>query len=422
MRQSHFDTHSAGQGIDATPGVDARRHRSSPRARGAGDERLVCNRICTDLTVRAAGALARRSPTGVVLSPTMAPSRTSLAACESGPLPRLAAIAETPPAYHRQPRLLDRVRAAIRARHYSRRTEKAYVAWVRRYVLFHGRRHPREMGAPEVGRFLSSLAVDAGVSASTQNQALCALLFLYREVLGQDLPWLDDVVRAKRPRHLPVVLTRVEVAAVMQHLHGVPKLMATLLYGGGLRLLESARLRVKDIDLATHQILVRRGKGGKDRITLLPATAKGDLARHLDAVHQQHRADLRSGAGWVELPAALGRKYPNAGREWTWQWVFPATRTYVEAASGQRRRHHLHESVLQRAVSSAVRRAGIAKPASCHTFPHSFATHLLEDGYDIRTVQELLGHKDVSTTMIYTHVLNRGYGAVRSPADRLPDR
>ena len=319
----------------------------------------------------------------------------------------------------RPPRLLDRVRHALRARHASRTTEKAYVAWIRRFILYHDKRHPAEMGASEVTKFLTSLAVDGNVAASTQNQALSALLFLYRHVLDQDLPWLDGVVRAKRPARLPVVLTREEVRAVIHALRGPPRLMAVLLYGAGLRLLECARLRVKDVDFATNQVVIRGGKGEKDRVTMLPAAVRDDLARHLEAVREQHQVDVRQGAGWVELPGALARKYPHAGREWGWQWVFPATRFYVDRATGQRRRHHLHESVLQRAVKHAVRRAGIPKPATTHTFRHSFATHLLEDGHDIRTVQELLGHRDVSTTMIYTHVLNRGPAGVRSPADRL---
>jgi integron integrase len=323
--------------------------------------------------------------------------------------------ADDPP----KPRLLDRVRLAIRARHYSRRTEDAYAHWIRRFILFHGKRHPAEMGGPEVTAFLSSLASDARVSASTQNQALSALLFLYRVVLETDLPWLEGVVRARRPARLPVVLSREEVRAVLDRLDGVPRLAAALLYGSGLRLLECLRLRVKDVDFGARQIVVRAGKGDKDRVTLLPAAVAGELAGHLDRMRKQHARDVARGAGWVEMPGSLGRKYPNAGREWGWQWVFPATRAYVEAETGQRRRHHLHESVMQRAVHGAVRRAGIAKPASCHTFRHSFATHLLEDGYDIRTVQELLGHRDVSTTMIYTHVLNRGPAGVRSPFDRL---
>jgi integron integrase len=319
----------------------------------------------------------------------------------------------------RKPRLLEQVRDAIRARHYSRRTEKSYVAWIRRYILFHDKRHPAEMGAEEIRRFLTALAVDRKVAASTQNQALSALLFLYQVVLEQEVPWIDSVVRAKSTHRLPVVLTRDEVRAVLGRLHGVPHLMAMLLYGAGLRLLECARLRVKDVDIASSQITVRSGKGDRDRVTVLPAAVKPDLIRHLERVRKQHLADLQRGAGWVEMPDALARKYPTAGREWAWQWVFPATRFYVDRLTGQRRRHHLHESVIQRAVKEAVRASGVAKPASCHTFRHSFATHLLEDGYDIRTVQELLGHRDVATTMIYTHVLNRGPAAVRSPADRM---
>jgi integron integrase len=310
-----------------------------------------------------------------------------------------------------KPRLLDRVRAALRLRHYSRRTEEAYVAWIRRYILFHGKRHPTEMGAPKLTSCLSALA------ASTQNQALSALLFLYREVLVVDVPWLDGIVRAKRPQRLPVVLTRQEVLAVLRPLRGVLRLMVSLLYGSGLRLLECCRLRVQDIDFATNQIVVRGAKGDKDRVTMLPAVIKADLAQHLERVRDQHQRDLQGGAGWVELPTALDRRYPNADREWAWQWVFPATRLYRDRATGQHRRHHLHESVLQRVVKDAVRRAGIAKRATPHTLRHSFATHLLEDGKDIRTVQELLGHRDVTTTQIYTHVLNRGPSGVRSPID-----
>jgi integron integrase len=275
------------------------------------------------------------------------------------------------------------------------------------------------MGATELTAFLSALAVDRCVAASTQNQALSALLFLYHDVLELDVPWLDDLVRAKRPLRLPVVLTREEVRAVLQRLTGVPRLMASLLYGSGLRLLECSRLRVQDVDLATNQIVVRGAKGDRDRVTVLPAVIKPDLARHLHRGRAQHQRDLQSGAGWVELPTALARKYPNAGREWVWQWVFPATRLHRDRGTGQLRRHHLHESVLQRVVKEAVRRAGIAKRATPHTLRHSFATHLLEDGRDIRTVQELLGHRDVSTTQIYTHVLNRGPSAVRSPVDTL---
>jgi len=328
-------------------------------------------------------------------------------------------VAEPTPAPGTGPRLLAQLHEAIRVRHLSRRTEEAYRHWIRRYILFHHKRHPREMGEKEVADFLSALAVQGNVSASTQNQALNALLFLYREVLRVELGWLEDVVRAKKPQRLPVVLTREEVAQVLALLDGTPRLMATLLYGAGLRLLECCRLRVKDVDFGAHQILVREGKGHKDRVTLLPRALQPALASHLEAVHRQHQADRERDAGWVELPGALGRKYPNAGREWPWQWVFPATRTYRHPPTGQQRRHQLHESVLQKAVRAAVRLARIPKPATCHTFRHSFATHLLEDGYDIRTVQELLGHKDVATTMIYTHVLNRGPSAVNSPADRL---
>jgi len=344
----------------------------------------------------------------------------SYPASPGGALAATLAVRETgPPVGAPKPRLLDRVRQAIEARHYSRRTEKAYVHWIKRYIFFHGKRHPAEMGAAEVTAFLTSLAVHDKVAASTQNQALSALLFLYREVLGVGLPWLDDVVRAKRPQYLPVVLTRDEVRAVLQRLDGVPRLMAILLYGAGLRLLECCRLRVKDVDFATNQIAIRDGKGRKDRVTMLPAAVKTELAGHIQRVREQHHTDIRQGGGWVELPGALARKYPNAGRDWGWHWVFPATRIYVDRLTGQRRRHHLHESVLQRAVKDAVRGAGIAKPATCHTFRHSFATHLLEESHDIRTVQELLGHQDVSTTMIYTHVLNRGPAGVRSPADRM---
>jgi integron integrase len=349
----------------------------------------------------------------------MPPARSYTAitcGAERGPA---AVLREAGPAEPGKPRLLDRVRATARLRHYSPRTEAAYVAWIRRYIFFHDKRHPAEMGAPEITSFLSSLAVDGRVAASTQNQALSALLFLYRDVLELDVPWLDGVVRAKRPERLPVVLTREEVTAVLRRLEGVPRLMTSLLYGAGLRLLECCRLRVQDIDFARNQIVVRGGKGDKDRVTMLPEVIKADLARHLQAVRAQHQRDLRHGAGWVELPTALARKYPNAGREWVWHWVFPATRPYRDRVTGQWRRHHLHESVLQRVVKDAVRRAGIAKRATPHTLRHSFATHLLEEGRDIRTVQELLGHRDVVTTQIYTHVLNRGPSGVRSPIDTI---
>ena len=341
------------------------------------------------------------------------------------------------------PRLLEQLRHEVRVRHYSHRTEEAYAAWARRFILFHGKRHPATMGEREVARFLTWLATERRVSANTQSQALSAILFLYRDVLRADVGWVQNVVRAKPSRRLPSVLTRDEVVLLLRRLSGTPWLVAALLYGSGLRLLEALRLRVKDVELGAHQLIVRSGKGRKDRITMLPRTLTEPLRRHLETVRLQHAQDLARrgdqddarvfdqdgsrggdqggyrGGGWVEIPDAIARKYPHAGREWGWQWVFPASRTYVDPASGERRRHHLHESVLQRAVHDAVRRSGLAKPASCHTFRHSFATHLLEDGYDIRTVQELLGHRDVGTTMIYTHVLNRGGRGVLSPADKV---
>ena len=312
--------------------------------------------------------------------------------------------------------LVASLRAALRTRHFSRRTEEAYVGWVRRYVRFHGLRHPAELGEPEVSRFLSHLAVAGGVSASTQNQALSALLFLYRDVLAAPVGWVDGVVRAKKPRRVPVVLSRPEVHAVLRGMSGTPRLVATLLYASGLRLLECLTLRVKDVDFAGRAITVRAGKGNKDRVTMLAEAVAPALAMYLERVQRLHARDLASGGGAAPLPDAFARKYPGAATDWRWQFVFPATRRYREQ-TGVWRRHHLDESVVQRAVAAAVRRSGITKRATCHTFRHSFATHLLEDGYDIRTVQELLGHEDVSTTMIYTHVLNRGGRAVRSPAD-----
>jgi integron integrase len=318
-----------------------------------------------------------------------------------------------------KPKLLDQVRHAIRARHYSDKTEKAYVHWIKRYIFFYDKRHPMEMAESEIGRFLSSLATDGRVSASTQNQAFNALLFLYDGVLNKKIGLIDGVVRAKRPQRLPVVLTKDEVKKVIDQINGVPRLMAILLYGAGLRLMECCRLRVKDIDFSRNEIVVRAGKGDKDRHTMLPTAIKDSLCRHMEATRSQHQRDIKKGLGRVALPNALERKYPNAGREWAWQWVFPAPNHYTDRVTGEKRRHHLHESVLQKAVKEAVLKAGITKPASPHTFRHSFATHLLEDGYDIRTVQELLGHRDVSTTMVYTHVLNRGGRGVRSPADTL---
>ena len=293
------------------------------------------------------------------------------------------------------------------------------MGWIRRFILFHDKQHPKDMGAEHVSAFLSALAIRQGVAASTQNQALAALLFLYRAVLEIDLPWMDEVVRAKRPARLPVVLTREEVARLLVHLEGTPSLMALLLYGAGLRLLECCQLRVKDVDFSAHHLVIRSGKGDKDRIALLPSTADRALRTHVARMEAQHHADLAAGAGWVELPGALAQKFPTAGRTWPWQWVFPATRRYRDRATGEMRRHHLHETVLQRAVTEATRAAGLHKRATCHSLRHSFATHLLESGHDIRTVQELLGHRDVSTTMIYTHVLNRGPHGVRSPADAL---
>jgi len=322
----------------------------------------------------------------------------------------------TPPG---KPKLLDQVRQAIRTRHLSPHTEQAYVGWIKRFIFFHNKRHPTEMAEAEIGNFLSSLATDAKVSASTQNQALNALLFLYHEVLDKKIGLIQGVVRAKRPSRLPVVLTKEEVQRLLNSINGTPWLMAMLLYGAGLRLMECCRLRVKDIDFSRNQIVVRAGKGNKDRYTMLPAAAKEPLLRHCQFIERQHEEDLKQGQGRVSLPDALERKYPNAGKEWGWQWVFPATSHYTDRVTGERRRHHLHESVLQKAVKDARLKVGIAKPAGPHTFRHSFATHLLEDGYDIRTVQELLGHTDVSTTMIYTHVLNRGGRGVRSPLDGL---
>jgi integron integrase len=314
-------------------------------------------------------------------------------------------------------RLIEAIHREARSRHLSPRTEQAYAGWVRRFIRFHQGQDPLRLGEPEISRFLSSLATEGRVSASTQNQALSAILFFYQEVLHRDLEWLQDVVRAKRPIRLPVVLTRDEVDAILNELNGSPWLMASLMYGSGLRLMECCRLRVKDIDLARGEITVRDGKGAKDRVTLLPTKLREPLTSHLDKVFRLHQQDLRKGRGRAPLPGALVRKYPSAPKEWGWQWVFPATRFYSERDTGVMYRHHLHESVVQRSVKEAVRAARLHKPASCHTLRHSFATHLLEAGYDIRTIQELLGHSDVATTMIYTHVLNRGGRGVRSPLD-----
>ncbi len=316
-------------------------------------------------------------------------------------------------------RLLDQLRDQIRLRHYSPNTEKAYVRWTIRFIRFHGLQHPRDLGVRDIERYLTWLARDRGVAASTQNQALAALLFLYRHVLNRPVGGAQDIVRAKRPRHLPVVLTRPQVAVLLRDISPRSRLPASLLYGSGLRLMEALRLRVQDLDLDTQILTVRRGKGAKDRRTMVPASLVKPLRRHLSFVRDQHRLDVSRGAGWVALPGRLEEKLPQSGREWSWQWIFPATRTYRERETGRHRRHHLHETVLQKDVREAARLADIPKRVTCHTLRHSFATHLLQDGTDIRTIQELLGHSDVSTTMIYTHVLNRGPLGVLSPIDRL---
>ena len=316
-----------------------------------------------------------------------------------------------------RPRLLDRVRWHLRVKHYSLRTEQAYVDWIRRYILFHKKRHPDEMGEPEIAAFLTHLAIDLNVAASTQNQALSALLFLYQQVLERKLDFLENVERVKRPPKVPVVFTRAEARAVLDRLKAPYRLMGELLYGSGLRLLECLRLRVKDIDFGYGQITVRDGKGMRERMTVLPETVRESLRSHLAAVKHLHELDLAHGAGTVYLPTALHRKYPNAARAWAWQYVFPAGELSSDPRGGEKRRHHIAERNLQNAVKAAVRRAEVPKAASCHTFRHSFATHLLESGQDIRTVQELLGHRDVATTMIYTHVLNKPGLAVRSPLD-----
>jgi len=319
----------------------------------------------------------------------------------------------------RVPKLPDRLREALRTRHYSRRTEQAYCHWIKRFILFNNVRHPQEMAEPEINAFLTHLAMKEKVSASTQNQALSALLFLYRHVIGREVGDLGNVIRARKPKRLPVVMTRDEVKAVLANLSGDKQLMASLMYGAGLRLMECLRLRVQDIDFARNEIIIRDGKGAKDRITMLPESLKVLLQDHLTRVKAIHAKDLADGWGRVQLPEALDRKYPNAPTEWRWQWVFPQENRWKNSKTGEEGRHHIDESLLQKAVKDAVVRAGLTKRATCHTFRHSFATHLLEGGYDIRTVQELLGHQDVKTTMIYTHVLNRGPAAVRSPIDAL---
>ena len=316
-----------------------------------------------------------------------------------------------------KPKLLDQLREIIRLKHYSIRTEQSYVDWAKRYILFHEKKHPKEMGAKEIAAFLTHLAVDKNVSASTQNQALNALIFLYKELLRISVGDIGDVARAKLPIRRPLVMSRDEVKRVIEKMTGVPRLMAELLYGTGMRLMDGARLRVKDIDFDLNQIIVRDGKGAKDRVTMLPQKLRPILERHLSEVNALHGRDLAAGYGHVHLPYALAVKYPSADKEWGWQYVFPARSISKDPRSGKMARHHIHETALQTAMKNAVRAAGLTKPASVHTLRHSFATHLLEAGYDIRTVQELLGHKDVSTTMIYTHVLKQGAGAVRSPVD-----
>ena len=318
-----------------------------------------------------------------------------------------------------KPRLFDMVRNVIRCKHYSIRTEQSYIDWIRRYILFHNKRHPRELDEVHISAFLTDLAVNKKVASSTQNQALCALVFLYRDVIEKDLGKFQDLVRAKRPEKLPVVFTRDETKQILLQLSGVNWLMGQILYGAGLRVMECVRLRVKDIDFGYRQIVVRDGKGQKDRITMLPNIIIDELQRHLLKAKKVHENDLKAGFGAVYLPYALERKYRNANRDWGWQYVFPAFKRSNDPRSGVMRRHHLSETVPQRAIRQAIRSSGIHKAGSCHSLRHSFATHLLEAGYDIRTVQELLGHKDVSTTMIYTHVLNKGGRGVQSPGDSL---
>lgn len=315
------------------------------------------------------------------------------------------------------PKLFPLIVERLRVKHYSKRTEEAYIQWIKRYILHHGKRHPREMGVAEVESFLTHLAVERNVSASTQNQAKSALLFLYKEVLEMELPWLDNVTQAKAPKRLPVVLNKHEVQALLNRLDGTLWLIGSLLYGSGLRVMECLRLRVKDIDFVKREILVREGKGFKDRVTMLPGALVEPLKQHLIKVQALHDEDLAAGFGEVYMPMALDKKYPNGGREWAWQYVFPSIKRSIDPLTNKIRRHHADEKTIQRAVKKAAKGGNITKLATPHTLRHSFATHLLEGGYDIRTVQELLGHSDVSTTMIYTHVLNKGGRGVSSPLD-----
>jgi integron integrase len=336
-----------------------------------------------------------------------------------GQEPDLSAEAPQPSGNPDRKKLIERLHEAMRARNYSRRTEKAYWFWIRWFIRRNGVRHPAQMGAVEVESFLSWLATERKVAAATQNQALSALLFLYKQVLGMELPWFKDLVRAQRPVRVPVVLTRDEVQRLLAQMEGTKWLMASLLYGAGLRQIECLQLRVKDVDFAYRQVLVRDGKGGKDRVTMLPEQVVQPLQAHLGRVRALHQRDLAAGHGEVSLPFALARKYPRAGRDWAWQFVFPSGVLSADPGSGVTRRHHIFPDTLGRAVKAAARGARIIKPVSCHTLRHSFATHLLESGHDIRTVQELLGHSEVSTTMVYTHVLNKGGRGVKSPLDRL---
>jgi integron integrase len=316
----------------------------------------------------------------------------------------------------KNPKLLDLIRGELKTNHYSRKTEEAYIGWIKRFILFHNKRHPNEMGKDEIQKFINHLAVDQNVSSSTQNQALQAILYLYKNVLDKEVGWLDDIKHATRIKHLPVVFSRNETTKIFEYLDGVPKLVVSLLYGSGLRLTEALSLRIKDIDFEYRQIIVRDGKGEKDRHTVLPTSIIPELKKHLNEVYKQHKKDLSKGKGETILPYALDKKYPNAAKEFGWQFAFPADKFIKHNDSGKIIRWHIHESTIQRAVKDAIKKAGIIKQGSPHTFRHSFATHLLENGYDIRTIQELLGHSSVKTTMIYTHVLNRGLG-VKSPLD-----